>query len=34
LLARAACSAVVTLTVLLRGTGGGSAARNRAITGL
>ena len=27
-------SALVTLTVLLRGTGGGSAARNRAITGL
>jgi hypothetical protein len=28
------CKAVVTLAVLLRGTGGGSAARNRAITGL
>jgi hypothetical protein len=28
------CLAVVTLAVLLRGTGGGSAARNRAITGL
>jgi hypothetical protein len=31
---RVVYAALVTLAVLLRGTGGGSAARNRAITGL